>query len=491
MTDEKKPDDTADSKDGNGGKPAEPTDDLVTTTHTMGELNYTASAGRIVLREEVVEDDKFTGFKPKAEVSITAYVLDDTDAADRPVTFAFNGGPGSSSVWLHMGLLGPRRVVMGDVGETLPPPYGLTDNHETLLRHSDLVFIDPVSTGYSRASDGEKAKPFHGYQGDLESVAEVIRLWTTRNNRWLSPKYVAGESYGGTRAAAIAEHLQSRYSMYLNGVILIAPALDFATFTFPPGNDASYPAFLPTYAAVAHYHGLHEGRTLDEVVAEAEDYAVNRFPIVLARGFRLSAAERDEAVATVARLTGLSHDYVDGVNLRIEHVRFYTELLRHKQLVVGRLDSRFTGPDADYGRERFSSDPFMNAIFGPYAAAFNHYVRAELKYENDLNYEIIARVIDSWSYKEFEGKQVSVVDKLATAMRVNPHLRVHVALGRYDGGIPFASVEDSIAHLAIPESYHDNIEFRYYPSGHMMYVHEESRVRQSRDLAAFVTGGGA
>lgn len=486
MTDEKKS--GSEEAKVKADKPVEPTDDLVTTSHTLGDLNYTATTGRIVLREEVYEDEKFTGHKAKAEVSITSYVLDGTDHSQRPVTFAFNGGPGSSSVWLHLGVLGPRRVVMGDVGDLKPPPYGLTDNHETLLKHSDLVFIDPVSTGYSRAAEGEKAKPFHGFKGDLESVAEVIRLWTTRNNRWLSPKYLAGESYGGTRAGALAEYLQVRYGMFLNGLMLIAPALDLGSIFFAEGNDAPYVNYLSTYAAIAHYHGLHEGRTLQEVIAEAKEYAAEEFPLVLAKGARLTEEERTAAVTKIASLTGLSTDYVDGVNLRIEHVRYYTELLRHKHLVVGRLDARFTGPDTDYGRERFSADPFFAATSGPYTAAFNHLIRSELKYENDLNYEIITGNVHPWSYAEFEGKPVTVVDKLSTAMRLNPFLKVYVALGYYDGGVPPGAVEHNLAHLSIPEELHRNIQVEYFESGHMMYIHEESRLAQSRQLAEFVSG---
>ena len=487
MTDKKKSEANG-TENGDKTERPEPTDDLVETTHQLGELTYKAVTGRIVLREEVTEDDKFEGHKAKAEVSITSYVLEGGDPAQRPVTFAFNGGPGSSSLWLHIGLLGPKRVVMGDAGALTPPPYGLTDNHETLLRHSDLVFIDPVSTGFSRAAAGEKAKDYHGFTGDLESVAEIIRLWTTRNNRWLSPKYLAGESYGGTRAGALADHLQLRYGMWLNGVILIAPALDMGSIRFHEGNDAPYANFLPTYAAIAHYHGLHEGRTLQDVMAEAREYALNEFPVVLSKGARLTAEERAAAVTKIASLTGLSEEYVDGVNLRIEHVRYYTELLRHRRLVVGRLDSRFTGPDSDYGREHYSSDPFFAAITGPYTAAFNHLVRAELGYESDLNYETLSRQVHPWSYSEFEGKQVTVVDKLSNAMRLNPHLRVYVGLGYYDGGVPPGAVEDSLAHLAIPDELRENIQVEYFEAGHMMYVHEESRLRQSQQLADFVTG---
>ncbi|WP_084958817.1 S10 family peptidase [Thermoactinospora rubra] len=470
-------------------KPAKPTDNLVTTRHTLpsGQA-YTATTGTVVLREESFTDGKFDGHKPKAEVFVTSYTLDDADPGSRPVTFAFNGGPGSSSVWLHLGLLGPRRIVMGDAGSLLPPPYGLADNAETLLHDSDLVFIDPVSTGYSRAAEGEKPEAYHGFKGDLESVGEIIRLWATRNGRWMSPKFLAGESYGTLRASALAEHLQERYGMYLNGLMLISSVLDMGTIRFTEGNDVPYALFLPTYAAIAHYHGLHGDRPLADVLREAEEYAARDYPWALSRGNRLSAEERSAAVAKIASLTGLSEDYVDRVDLRIEHIRFFTELLRPQRKIVGRLDGRFTGWDPEAGREQFTYDPSMSAIVGPYSAALNHYLRTELGYANDLPYEILTRRVQPWSYKEFEGAHVSVVGKLSAAMRTNPHLRVHVACGYHDGATPYFAAEHTFARLQIPAELAGNIEFKYYEAGHMMYVHEESRVRQSADLAAFVRG---
>ncbi len=482
--DEKTPEDKAAN-----GKDT-PSDDLVTTQHSITvkrrKLNYTTTTGRVVLRKEVLTDGKFDGHLAKAEVFLTSYTLDGADTAKRPVTFAFNGGPGSSSVWLHLGLFGPRRVVSGDVGELVPPPYDLVDNPETLLAHSDLVFIDPVSTGYSRAVKGEKPADFHGFQGDIESVGEVIRLWTSRNDRWLSPKFLAGESYGTTRAAALSEHLQTRYGMYLNGLVLISSVLDFGTLDFTEGNDLPYALFLPTYAAIAHYHGLHGDRPLPDVLADAEDFASRDYPWALARGHRLTAEERAAAVTRYAALTGLSEDYVDRVNLRVEHVRFFTELLRSQRKVVGRLDSRFTGADADYGREQFSEDPSYTAIMGPYTAALNHYLRSELEYKNDLPYEILSRSVHPWSYKEFEGAHVNVANKLSAAMRANPDLKVHVAFGHFDGATPYYAAEHVVAHLQVPAELLDNIESAYYPAGHMMYVHEASRVQQSKDIAAFI-----
>lgn len=470
--------------------PAEPVDDLVTTKHqlTIGSrtLAYTATAGRVVLREEVYTDGEFKGHEAKAEVFVAAYTLDGAEPGSRPVTFAFNGGPGSSSVWLHLGVLGPRRVVMGDAGELTGPPYEMADNAETLLLESDLVFIDPVSTGWSRAVKGGKPGDYHGFTRDLESVGEVIRLWTSRNGRWLSPKYLAGESYGTIRAAGLAKHLATRYGMYVNGVMLISSILDTATVFFTEGNDQPYAFYLPTYAAIAHHHGLHGDRDLADLLAEAEEYAAKDYPWALAQGARLTAEQRAEHVARTAALTGLSPEYVDRVDLRIEHIRFCTELLRSRGQVVGRLDGRFAGWDPDGGREHWVQDPSYVAILGPYTAAFNHYVTAELEYTNDLPYEILTDRVRPWSYKEFEGRGISVVDDLAEAMRHNRHLRVHVASGYTDGATPYYAAEHVLAHLRIPAELRDNIEVKYYPAGHMMYVHEPSRLAQSADLAAFV-----
>ena len=474
----------------------EPSDDLVTTSHTVGtpfgDLRYDATSGRIVLREEVHTDGAFDGHQAKVEMFVVAYTLADADPATRPVTFAFNGGPGSSSVWLHLGLLGPRRVLSGDAGALIPPPYALADNAETLLAHTDLVFIDPVSTGFTRTVTGGKPADYHGYRADRDAVAELIRLWTTRNGRWLSPKFLIGESYGTLRAAALAGHLADQHGMALNGVMLISSVLDMGTIRFTPGNDQPYVHYLPTYAALAHYHGKHPGRSLQAVLAEAEALAENDFTRALASGSRLVADERSHMVARIAAVTGLSAAYIDRADLRIEHQHFFAELLRDEGLAIGRLDGRFTAFPADRNAPTIAGDASYSAIQGPYTAAANHYLRNELGYHSDLPYEILTDRVYPWSYRDFEGRSVFVADDLATAMRGNEFLKVHVAFGYHDGATPYRAAEHVLAHLAIPESLRANISRRYYPAGHMMYVHESSRIAQSADLAAFIawaTGG--
>jgi carboxypeptidase C (cathepsin A) len=304
----------------------------------------------------------------------------------------------------------------------------------------------------------------------------------------MSPKFVAGESYGTLRGAALVEHLQSRHGMYLNGLILISSVLDLSSIDFEnQRNDRAHALFLPTYAAIAHYHGRLGETSLDAAVDAATEYAARDYPWVLSRGDRLSSQERSEAVRRLASLTGLSEEYVDRADLRIEHVRFFSELLRDERRTAGRLDGRFTGPAASAIAEQMDADPSMDAISGPYAAAFNHYVREELGYESDLPYEQLTSRVQPWSFKDFEGRPVDVTPKLERAMRANPHLRVHVAHGYYDGATPYFAAEDVFAHLVLPRDLRANIEHRYYESGHMMYVHEPSRLQQSEDLADFVT----
>jgi carboxypeptidase C (cathepsin A) len=476
---------------GDGDRRPRFADDLVTTSHRLttddGAFTYTATAGRIVVREEVHDDGAFHGPRAKIEMFVVSYRRDDIeDPARRPVTFAFNGGPGAPSVWLHLGLLGPRRVMMGDAGELLPPPYGIAPNPQSLLAHTDLVFIDPVSTGYSRVATGEKPADYHGYQPDIEAIGELIRLWVSRNGRWMSPKFIAGESYGTIRGTALAAYLQRRYGLFLNGLILISPILDYATIRFTEGNDLPYPMFLPTYAALAHFHGAGAGGDLADVRAAAEHFAGRDYPYALAMGSRLPEAERAATVHRLAELTGLAPDYLERADLRVEHHRFLRELLRRRGLVVGRLDGRFTGHDADDAADVPEHDPSQVAVLAPYAAAINHYLHHELGYRSDLPYEVDFTRSRPWSYAEFENRHVAVTDSLSQVMRHNPHIKVHVACGYYDVATPYFGTHHTLSHTVVPNALRGNIEIHHYDAGHMMYVHEPSRLTQSADLAAFV-----
>lgn len=478
-----------------------PTDQIVTTQHTVtvdGQvIRYTVTAGTLVLKQESEkrgeQDGASEGEKPKATFFFVAYMRDGVaDPASRPLTFSFNGGPGSSSVWLHLGALGPRRVLMADDGSALPPPYRLVENAHTLLDVTDLVFIDPVSTGYSRPVEGEKAKEFHSFKPDIESVGDFIRLFTTRYGRWLSPKFLVGESYGTTRAAGLAGYLQERHGLYLNGVMLISAILDFGTAEFHPGNDLPYILFLPTYTATAWYHrrlAADLQADLAATLAEARAFALGEYALALLRGNDLPADSRAHVIAQLARLTGLSADYLDRTDLRIEIMRFTKELLRDRRRTVGRLDSRFIGLDRDSAGERFEHDPSMSAIMGPYTAAFNDYVRRDLGFESDLPYEILSdKVWKNWSYAEHENRYVNVADTLRKAIHMNPHLKVFVANGYYDLATPYFASEYTVSHLGLDPSLWGNITLAYYEAGHMMYIHLPSLAQLKADLAAFVRG---
>ncbi len=352
-------------------KPVEFKDEIVETEHQVivgGKLiPYKATTGRLVMRDE--ED------KAKASIFFIAYTRSDSqDLSQRPLTISFNGGPGSSSVWLHLGLLGPRRVEAGDAGALVPPPYRLVNNEYSLLDMTDLVFIDPVSTGFSRPAPGEEAKQFHGVEQDIESVGDFIRLYVTRFKRWGSPKFLIGESYGTTRAVGLADFLQKRHGMYLNGLMLISSILNFQTAEFELGNDLPYMLHLPTYTATAWYHGKLQGdlqADLTQALAAATAFARGAYAAALFQGDALPADERAAIVRRLAELTGLSEDYVEQTNLRVEIMRFCKELLRDRRRTVGRLDSRFLGVDRDAAGEHFATDPSYAAIQGPYASAFN------------------------------------------------------------------------------------------------------------------------
>ncbi len=476
-----------------------PQDNLVTTHHTVtidGQtIAYTVTAGAIVLKEEAEkkgEDEGASeGEKPKASIFFIAYTKDGVeDPASRPLTFSFNGGPGSSSVWLHMGVLGPRRVLLDDDGFALKPPYRLVDNEASLLDVTDLVFIDPVSTGFSRPVPGEKAKEFHGFTKDIESVGDFIRLYTSRYRRWLSPKFLVGESYGTTRAAGLSGYLQQRHGLWLNGIMLVSSILDFQTADFNPGNDLPYLLFLPTYTATAWYHRRLpadlQALPLAEVLSQVEAFVMGAYALALLQGTALPAEQRAIIAGKLARFTGLSQDYVERSDLRIDIFRFVKELLRDQRRTVGRLDSRYTGIDRDAAGEHFEFDPSYAAIQGAYTACFNDYVRGDLQFESDLPYEILKGLYQTWSYKEFENQYVNVAETLRKAISMNPHLRVHVANGYYDLATPYFATAYTFNHLGLDLSLLANVDMSYYEAGHMMYVHLPSLRKLKAELADFI-----
>lgn len=475
--------------------PELPVEILVETHHhlTAGDeiIGFTAVAGTLSLREE----DESGAHEPKASLFYVAYLKDDeSDPAKRPLTFCFNGGPGSSSVWLHLGLLGPWRVDLGEEGLLPAPPYRLLDNPYSMLDKTDLVFIDPVTTGYSRPVAGEQAGQFHEFSKDLDSIAEFIRLFTTRRQRWLSPKFLIGESYGTTRAAALAALLDERHGLTLNGVFLISTVLNFQTLRFDTGNDLPYALFLPTYTAAAWYHGRLAPdlqADLAAALAEAEAFAAGDYTIALLRGAELTEEKQEQVVAQLARLTGLSTEYLRLTNLRIEIGRFVKELLRDQRRTIGRLDSRITGIDRDAAGESYEFDPSMVAIRGPYTAALNDLMRRRLCFEIDLPYEILTSRVHPWRFEDHQNAFVDVGEMLRKAMSLNPYLKVFAASGYYDLATPYFATRYTFAHLALDESLAANVQIHTYEAGHMMYSHLASLRKLREDMVAFLAAAWA
>ncbi|MGH9380456.1 MAG: S10 family peptidase [Thermoanaerobaculia bacterium] len=475
------------------GKKKEPQDETSVTKHRVSvggqEIAYTATAGTLVMKKE--------DGSPLASIFYIAYTRDGVrDPATRPITFSFNGGPGSSSVWLHLGVLGPRRVDMPDEPQIPRPPYRLVDNAESILDVTDLVFIDPVTTGYSRAVPPEKDDPFHGFEQDIESVGDFIRLHLTRSERWASPKFLIGESYGTTRAAGLSGYLQDRHGIYLNGVMLVSSILNFQTARFEVGNDLPHVLFLPTYTATAWYHRRLpadlQSLPLRQVLDAAEAFASGDYSLALARQAEMPEAEVRAVAQDLARFTGLSLDYVLRSNLRVPASRFFKELQRDAVLTTGRLDSRYTGVDRDAAGERNEFDPSYAAIQGPYTATLNDYVRRTLGFKSDLPYEILTGRVGPWSYEEYQNRYLNVAETLRQAMAKNPWLQVYVANGYYDLATPYYATEYTFDTLQLAPSLADNVTMGYFEAGHMMYIHGPSRRAMKEDLTEFIqTASGA
>jgi len=444
-------------------------------------LRYTATTGMMPLKNDQDEI--------QANIFFMAYTLDDVDdTSQRPVMFVFNGGPGSSSVWLHMGAFGPKRVKMEDEGWMPRPPFRLVDNDQTWLDKTDLVFIDPVGTGFSRAKDEETAKQYWSLKGDIESVGEFIRLYLTRYHRWTSPLLLAGESYGTTRAAGIAGHLINQ-GIAFNGVVLVSTVLSFQTLLFERGNDLPAYVYLPTYTATAWYHkqlqpALQE-KPLREVLDEVEAWTEDTYAVALAKGDRLSDDDRQNVIEQLAYYTGLETRYIDGTNLRVDIMRFCKELLRDQKRAVGRLDSRYTGMNALSVTEYFEFDPSMTAIVPPYTATFNDYVRRELGYETDHKYEILSYAVNGgWEYDR--GKYPDTSEALRAALTKNPYMQVFAALGYYDLATPYFATHYTFNHMDLNPELRDNIHTADYEAGHMLYLDLTSLAKLKADFLDFL-----
>lgn len=458
--------------------------------HVGGKtLRYTATAGMMPLT------NPDTG-EVEAHIFYMAYTLDGQSSEKRPLTFSFNGGPGSASVWLHLGAIGPKRVRMQPDGMMPAPPYQLVDNEYTWLDQTDLVFIDPVGTGYSRAVKRDQTKKFIGLRGDIESVGEFIRLYLTRYDRWASPLFMVGESYGTTRAAGLSGYL-FEHGIAFNGIMLISSIMNFQTTDFTVGNDLPYILFLPSYADIAWYHKKlgSEFPTLDKLHAEVEAWAIGPYNDALAKGDRLTAQERTDVVDHLARYTGLSKQYIEQHNLRITESEFTTELLRDQGKIVGRLDGRFTGDTRDNqpgpaagGTSFPNNDPSMSAIRPPYTAMFSQYVRTELGYKSDLEYYILGGGFrfNEWDWGVQRGGFPDTAESLKDAFDKNPFMKLFIANGYFDLATPYFGTRYTINHMGLTADEHKRISLGYYPAGHMMYIQDKSLGELKKDVSGFI-----
>lgn len=459
----------------------------IVTKHTMRagsrQLNYTVTTGFMPIA------NNRTG-EVEAKLFYMAYTLDGTtDPAKRPLMVSFNGGPGSASVWLHLGALGPRRVKMLDNGFMPPPPYELEDNAHTWLTETDIIFIDPVGTGYSRATKPEYGQKFWGVNGDIESMGECIRMYLGRADRWASPLFLVGESYGTTRAAGLSNYL-FEHGIGLNGVILVSTVMNFGSIRFAENNEMPIVLIFPSYTATAWYHKKlppeQQRRPLRDVLRDSEKFAASEYLPALVRIDKLTAQEKQDLLNKFSMYTGLNTEFIDRANFRIDLGEFLKELLRDQRRTVGRLDSRFTGIDRDASGNNTEFDPSMTAIRPPYTAAFNDYVRRELNYRSDVEYWILGGGITSpWNWN-VDNSYADTSPQLSSAMRKNPYMKVLVAQGYYDMATPYFAAEYSISAMNLDPQIRKNISFEYYEAGHMMYIEKNSLKKLKDDAAAFI-----
>jgi carboxypeptidase C (cathepsin A) len=469
-------------------KPSEKEEPPVVTHHEIRvngkALKYTATAAMMPIRDAKGDVE--------AHIFFMAYTLDGvSDTGRRPLMFSFNGGPGSASVWLHLGALGPRRVVMQPDGQMPAPPFHLVDNEYTWLDQTDLVFIDPVGTGYSRATKPELNKNFWNLRGDIRSVGEFIRMYLTRNERWTSPLFLVGESYGTTRAAGLSGYLIDR-GVAFNGIVLVSSILNFQTADFAKGNDLPYILYLPTYTATAWYHrqlAPDLQRDLQRTLKEVAAWAETGYAEALAKGDRLGSGERQTVIDRLARYTGIDKRYIDYSNLRVPIFYFTKELLRDQKRTVGRIDSRFKGIDESAATDHPEYDPSLSAIRPPYTSTFNNYVRGELGYKTDLEYYILGEGITSpWEWGPSSSRECfpDTSDDLRSALSKNSYMKLFVASGYFDLATPYFATEYTLTHMGLDPKLRGNIHTAEYDSGHMVYIDLKSLEKLKGDVAGFV-----
>ncbi len=459
--------------------------DTEVTQHRLSiegkRLDYKAQTGHLVLHDS---QGKRTG-----RIFYVAYTVENA-GANRPITFVFNGGPGSSSVWLHMGALGPRRVLMNDDGLPPPPPYKVVDNEYSWLSETDLVFIDPMETGFSRPEDGESKSQFTGYEEDIQSVGDFIRQFVTTHNRWNSPKYLAGESYGTTRAAGLSGYLQDRHGMYLNGIVLISAVLNFQTLAFHEGNDLPHVLFLPSFAATAWAHNKVDKQrfpNLKSFLAEVEQYALGFYAQKLHAGDRLSVEEKQQLGEQLSAYTGVSPEFLASHHYRLNTWTFTKELLREEGFTLGRFDALVKGRDKKSAGDGHDFDPsYSITIYGAYTMAVNDHLRNKLNYQwNETVYEILTGNVRPWNYGNVQNRYLNTAETLRDAMHKNNSLKVLICSGYYDLATPYFATDYTVNHMFLAPELRDNVQTHYYEGGHMMYTIPEELKKFTNDVRAF------
>lgn len=456
-----------------------------TTQHTITingkTIAYTARAGTMVLRDGAGN--------PKATVFYISYTQDKQDAGKRPVTFFFNGGPGSASIWLDMGIMSPRFPEMGPGGSQPAPPYNLVDNPNSPLDVTDLVQVDAMMTGYSRPAPGVKPSEYTGARNDIVMFGQFIRNYLDKYQRWSSPKYLFGESYGTFRSAGLASELQDD-GIELNGIMLLGTVLSYQYISPSPSNDIGYSTFLPTYTATAWYHkklpAALQQMTLEQVVQQSREYAFGDYLTALAKGNAQSPADRTAVAARLAQLTGLSQQFILNTNLRIDPGAFRTELLRDQRLMLGRYDTRYTGVSGNPSSQRQDYDPSDVAPSSAFMGVFMRYLQNDLQYSSDLTYQLSGNT-GRWDFGPSGRGYPSEMEALRLAMAKNPYLHVMVGAGYYDTATPFGNAEYTFDHLGFDQTYRDRVAFKYYEAGHMAYLNQASAKQMKNDIAQFVT----